>query len=105
MRTKIEQGNSLSLRNSAKRKTHKGSNAKEMKMATLDNGPTPATLISVRKVGSEVVTESMRNLKLELKKELTQVRRHKFREDMKTQVDDLSTTINQQIKATTGQMR
>lgn len=63
----------------------------------------PATLNSIRKMVSEVVAEGMRDLKSEMKKELLQVRLS-FREDMKVQLDELRSEINQQIKAATGQV-
>lgn len=63
----------------------------------------PATLNSIRKMVSEVVAEGMRDLKSEMKKELSQVRLS-FREDMKVQLDELRSEINQQIKAATGQV-
>lgn len=48
-------------------------------------------------------TESMRDLKTEKKKELSQVQ-CTFRDDMKAQLDELSTEINQQINTTTDRI-
>ena len=48
-----------------------------------ENETSPATLISLRKVASEVVAAGMRDLKSEMKKELSQVRTS-FGEDFET---------------------
>ena len=63
----------------------------------------PATLSSMRRVVSEVVAAGMRDLKSEMKKELSQVRTS-FKEDMKKQLNELTTEINQQVSAATGKI-
>ena len=63
----------------------------------------PATLSSLKKVVSEMVATGLRDLKSEIKKELSQVRTS-FKEDMKMQVDGLTTEIIQQVSAATGKI-
>lgn len=52
---------------------------------------------------SEVVAEDMRDLKSDVKKELSQVRLS-LQEDMKAQMDELTTEVCQQVKAATGKI-
>lgn len=79
-------------------KTRKGEKGDKM-----EDGASPAALSNLRIVVSEVVTECMRELKSEMKTELTQ-NRLSSRDDMKGQLDELRTEINQQVKTATGQI-
>lgn len=62
--------------------------------------PSPAVLASLRNVVSEVMAEGMMDLKLEMKKELSQVRLSLL-DDMKAHMDKLTTEINQKVKVAT----
>lgn len=68
-----------------------------------DEAASAATLSAIRKVMSEVMAKEMSNLKSDMRKELSEFRAS-FRQDMKAQLDDLSTEINQKIQVATGQI-
>ncbi len=68
-----------------------------------EEGDTPATLSSIRKVMGEVMAEGMRDLKSDMRKELSEFWAS-FRQDMKVQLDELTSEINQKIQDATGQI-
>ena len=61
------------------------------------------SLRSLRKVVSEVAAAGMRDLKSEMKKELSQVRTS-FGEDMRVQLDELTAEVGRQVGAATGRI-
>ena len=65
--------------------------------STVDRGPDVETVDSLRKVMSEVMTAGLATMQAELKKDLAEFRTC-FREDMKQQMEEFKTEINQKLQ-------
>ncbi|KAL0148129.1 hypothetical protein M9458_056531 [Cirrhinus mrigala] len=98
----------LSLRGTREKEVEKGQRDLTSKVGlrkdgNVEDGDPAAALSSIRKAVSEAITKGMINWKSEIKKELSDFR-VSLRQDLKEQLDEMMTEINQKFQDVTVQM-